>query len=232
MFGEPLGRGAALDLHRGGMMVRRCTRVALLAAFAVAGGCDSTPTGPERMVQVSTSAPRSGLVEITGRVIDYRTGSAMSGAVVSFRRFISDETVGEATADATGTYRVELAADTYLVHINGEGATALAVSGTAMRGDVIAGAAGCSALYGFVGDSRSSGPLSGVQVSALGLETTTNAEGWYLLDWGCESDGGFGTSIATFTLAGYERTTVPIGRGRPNGALRVDAGMLRTTAAE
>lgn len=212
-------------------MNRICLPV-LLSLVMMAACDDASPAGPGRVVNVGTIAPRAGLVTVAGRVIDYATGAGVGSAIVVFRTFVDDTPVGQATADGAGAYSIDLPAGDYLVSINGVSATAVSVRQSSSRGNLIAGAAGCSALYGYVGDARGGGPLDGVRVEALGKETMTDASGWYLIDWGCGANAGFGTSVARFTKAGYEERVRVIGRGLPVGASRADVGLMRPASDE
>ena len=209
-------------------------RCILITSAALAfAACDAAmPAEPSRMMNVGTAATRDGLVALSGRVIDYSTGAVVPAASLRFRPFSQVDTAERAAiAGADGVYRVSLPAGVYLVTVDGVDTTALTVASPSAHSDILARAGACSALYGFVADARSGRPIPGAAVAAGGFHTTSDAAGWYRLDFGCGGNTGFGTTVAEFTSAGYERHVTTIGRGLPRGALRRDAGMLRPEAA-
>lgn len=200
--------------------------VFLLVLAAVGCGATSTPTEPFREV-VGVAHGRAGLVAQSGRVLDFATGAAIPGARVVFRPF-NDGEEHAAVADAQGVYQLEVPPAEYLVYVDGDLATALAARMPSARGHVYAGAQGCSAIYGFAGDSRSGAAIEGVAVQSGSATTTTGADGWYRLDYGCGVNFGFGTMVATFSKPGHDAVTRVVGRGVPQGARRIDVGMPRS----
>ena len=200
--------------------------VILLGLMASGCGGTSTPTEPFREI-IGVANARAGLVARSGRVLDFATGAAIPGARVVFRPFNDGD--GHATvADAEGVYRLDVPPAEYLVYVDDDFATAIVARMPSARGHVYAGAEGCSAIYGLVGDPRSGAGIQGVTVQSGSVTTTTGADGWYRLDYGCGVDFGFGTMVATFSKPGHDAVTRVVGRGVPQGARRIDVGMPRS----
>lgn len=198
----------------------------LLGLMAVGCGGTSTPTEPFREV-IGAAQARAGVVAQSGRVLDFATGAGIPGARVAFRPF-NDGDEYTTLADAEGVYGLDVPPGDYLVYVDGDLATAIAARTPSARVHVYAGAEECSAIYGFVGDPRSGAAIGGATVQSGGVTTTTDANGWYRLDYGCGVNLGFGTMVATFSKPGRDAVTRVVGRGVPEGARRIDVGMPRS----
>lgn len=189
----------------------------------VSAACAS-PLEPSSPIPVGTAQSRTGLVTQSGRVLDFFTGAAMGDAELLFRAGNSDDEWSAMTG-SDGTFRIEIPPGTHIVTVNGELATTLRVLRSVTGSDILAGAGDCSAIYGFVTDARSGRPLPGATVSA-GRTQTTDANGWYRMDFGCGSDVSFNTLIMGFTKPAYEPHSFST-RGRPRFALRMDVALRR-----
>ena len=191
--------------------MRRCVVIAALLAISCTR---ETPSGPS-----------SNAFPITGRVIDYRTQSAIAGAVVRF----SNPTFGvqEAVADARGVYSVSIPAfDVYSVSVNGSALTGIGIWTTQYRGDLFVGTAGCRGRYGVVVDATSLKPIAGATVQVAGTHLT-GTDGWYYADGGCTPIAiPGGTAVMTVVHPAYETATRIVGRGL-QGFLRDDFKLER-----
>jgi hypothetical protein len=200
----------------------------LLSVLLSACGGSTTPTGPAAQVPAGTSEPREGFVIQTGLVLDFRTLAPLPGARVVFGPFTPGGPGHDVVADASGIYRIEVVPDDYLISVDGVVITGLKATVSSDRAHLFARAEGCSAIYGVVDDARTGRPLPGVVVSSGGgSRTTSTADGWYRLDYGCGVNLGFNTMMAYFSHAGYESASHVVGRGAPNGARRIDMGLKR-----
>ena len=199
------------------------TRAFVLIAV-IAAGCDpaTTPTEPEMFV--GTTNVRSGLTaEQSGRVLDFTTGDARAGAIVRYESLRIGLEAFQTTSGASGAYSLTMPPGLYRVLIDGVAITTIAVEMTSPRGDLLAGAGNCAAVYGYIIDARAGVPVPGARV-APGVGT--NDAGWYRLPLGCGQGPG-GTLVLEVTRDGYEPRTLPAGRGGGSGARRLDAGLYR-----
>lgn len=197
----------------------------LLSVLVAACGGSPIPTEPAEQAPAGTVEPRDGFVAQTGLVLDFRTYAPVPGARVVFGSFTPGGPEHAATADASGIYRIEVPPGEYIVSVNGDIATGLTARVSSTRAHIFARAEGCSAIYGVVDDARSGGPIEGVTVTSSGRTTTTFADGWYRLDYGCGTEFGFNTLFAYFSRSGYENDSHVVGRGSPRGARRIDMGL-------
>jgi hypothetical protein len=178
--------------------------------------------------------PRPGVVDVSGRVIDFHTNQGVPNAVV----VLSD--VGpvpgsgghEATTDASGLYRLTVPTGGYFAYVDGHSWAWFNLRAPAYRGDLLVNPAGCAARYGVVLDARTGQPVAGVRVLLVGFETVTDSTGWYRLDIGCQSDYGVGTTFVHFSRSGYQDRSLVAGRRESlAGVWRMDAALAPEGAA-
>jgi hypothetical protein len=195
-----------------------------LAVGAVACGSDHAPTAPT-ITDFGQAVPHGDRVDVSGRIIDFSSAVAVSGAAIVFARLFQDPSDGyRSTADASGIYRLTVASGDYLVYVDGVRAAGFRVHTTPFRGDVLVRPGNCVAFYGIVTEARTRRPLGGVEVSLLRSVATSDASGWYRLDLGCGHQFG-GTVFMTFRRDGYRDYVIG---GRSEGfqaAMRFDAAM-------
>lgn len=197
--------------------------IALAVSSAACGSADVT-TSPEA---VGSAVPLGNRVEVAGRVIDFSTNAGVPGATVSLARYLQAPADGyRASTDPSGAYRTTVPSGDYWVYVNDAAipATVFALYESPFRGDMLVNAAGCSARYGLVTESRTRRPIGNVTVSLIGYQAVTDASGWYRLDMGCLSSYGGGTVFIGFSRAGYADRAVIAGRREAlRGLARIDA---------
>jgi hypothetical protein len=163
-------------------------------------GCDrqNTPAGP------STAE-----VRVSGRAVDFETGTGVPGVTVAFG---GTNTI----TDAGGSYALALpATGQYEPMLDGARAGSSRVSGSAYRGDFLVRTGTCVSRYGTVTDSRRLRPVAGATVSLGGHDVTSGADGWYRIDFGCPANGiiGFNTTFISVSRADYITKSQIVGRG-------------------
>jgi hypothetical protein len=189
----------------------KCMRRLALATIAVS--LISCSSGP--------SAPSNTDVRVTGRVIDFATNAGVSGARVAF----GDIT---ATADASGSYTLTLpATGRFEPLVDGAWMGISRPTAPTYRGDLVIHGTGCVARYGIVSDAATHRPIAGAMVTLAGT-TTTDADGWYRMDFGCPPNGLFGFNTIAITVAHplYADGSESVGRGI-FGVSRLDVEMQR-----
>lgn len=157
----------------------------LLLAVLIALACNrESPTAPT--LPTDPLDPTAAAV-LTGRTVD-PNGTPVPN--VALRVSSGYRTVGRTTSGDDGTFRVEgLHPGSYsiLLSVNGgaEEGTGLVrlVSGVNTR-DVLVSA--CKVQYGTVRDASTGRPIAGAKVTIFYLETLTDANGQYRLDFGCQ----------------------------------------------
>jgi hypothetical protein len=157
-------------------------------------------------------------MSVSGRVVDFATNAAVSGATVAFGNFDVLGRFAAATtvvSDATGSYTARVAAGTFaLVQIDGASAGQIHVT-HAYRGDFLARTGTCVTRYGTVADALSLLPITGATVTLAGRSVVTASDGWYRIDLGCPSSGlvGFNTTFAAVSHPTYPSRDFVVGRG-------------------
>jgi hypothetical protein len=182
-----------------------------LSAIITVGCGGGTPSGPSN----------SG---ISGQVIDFGSGVAVSGAAVVF---------GEQTAvtDATGRYRItNLANGQYEPRVDGVSLGQSRVTGSGYRGDLLVRPGTCVSRYGTLAAARNQRPVAGATVAIVGpgldVRTVSGSDGWYRIDLGCPANGlvGSNTTDLRISHANYVDTFRPVGRGVA-GVTRLDVDL-------
>ena len=180
----------------------------------------------------------SGPATISGRVIDYVTGTGVAGTTVTFGhsfesgiQFVMTDPHA-AVADASGFYAVSLPTVAhYDVVVNGvEGKIIGSAEITApdYRGDLLTRAGTCVARYGVIADATTRRPVANGTVSLGAGTVTTAADGWYRIDLGCPENGryGFGTTMIYVSHPAYADFSQVAGRG-VSGVTRQDVALQR-----
>ena len=167
---------------------------------------------------------------LNGSVMSFPSGAPVAAATVSFRSFAGTETLVQATTDSAGRYSVTLPIRGELVAaVNGIGSNSLRLTAASARGDLYVGTGFCIARYGAVTDERDGRPIRGASVTLSGVTSTTQSDGWYVIDLGCPPTAPLfgGTTIMYASRDGYERGGVVVGRG-VSGVQRMDMTLRRT----
>lgn len=181
----------------------------------LACGCDDAGvTGP------SSNAPF-----IRGRVVDFRTETAMSGVVVQFASESQSDAIS-ATTDANGSY-VMPAPNTgpFTVSVDGAVAGTARVTRPTYRGDLLIDGSNCISRYGTIADGRTLTPVAGATVTLGGPSTTSGIDGWYRIDLGCRAPS-FNTAFIYVTHPSYGPFQQVVGRGI-HGVRRLDLHLAR-----
>jgi hypothetical protein len=198
----------------------RFLRVTVLAMFAV--GCEKqpSPVGP------SSSAD----VRVTGRVLDYGTGSPITGATVTFDNSLSlppeARRIVSAVTDASSSYTALVPVGYYQTFVDGQWVGYLHLTSSPYRGDLLGRWGTCVARYGIISDAQTHRPIPGAKVSIGGSvtgNTLTESDGWYRLEFGCPAGGsiGFNTTTLNVTHRSYAPGSASVGRGI-SGVSRID----------
>jgi hypothetical protein len=175
----------------------------------------------------AVTGPSSGRVSIRGRVVDFGTQAAVSGAVVQFARELSPDD-SRATTDSSGSYVLTVpSAGFFTVSVDGSFVGSGRVTGAAYRGDLFVAGGTCISRYGSLADARTLRPVGGATVR-LGLATTTSgADGWYRIDLGCPAmNFPGGTTLMYVTHPNYAPREQVVGRG-VQGVRRIDLDLER-----
>jgi hypothetical protein len=163
--------------------------------------------------------PAPNATRISGRILNASSGAPAPAVEVSWLARAADYAVlggGTVMSDSAGQYSVLVPAGEYYAitftdaSMSDPGAVRLA-AGQA-QADLLVAPGACNWMrYGYVIDASTRQPLGGARVSASGKSTTTRADGFYLLDWGC-TPSGTGSRNLTVEQAGY-RTAGQFWRG-------------------
>jgi len=182
--------------------------VAILVLAAAA--CGSAPVGPS-----------STMVAVHGRVTNFLDNNSVPGATVAF---------GDVTAmtDSSGSYSLTLpATGQFEPLVDGAWMGISRLTAPTYRGDFLVHGTGCVARYGIVSDVTTHHAIAGAVVALAGT-TTTDADGWYRMDFGCPANGLFGFNTIGMTVSHplYTDASQPVGRGI-FGVSRLDVEMRR-----
>jgi hypothetical protein len=186
---------------------------ALLAVALLSISCsDDSPTAPTQTPTVASPS-----VRVAGRVIDYRTGQGVSGLTINWStpnpgsHLVAQSLTS--TSDATGRYEVIVPitdgftplADTLLAQIP-QALAGVRIPGKSLETDLLANSGPCAGRYGYVYDAVTRLPVAGAQVRRAGT-ATTDANGYYRIDIGCEPKDytywGIGTTIIEASHPAY-----------------------------
>jgi hypothetical protein len=178
----------------------------IIALELVSGACGSSP-----------SAPTATSPSVVGRVFDYQTNAAVSGATVAFGNYdFSGRVVvtAQSTTSQDGSYQIpSLGATRYLVSIdNASGGLALVRSGL-NRIDLFVRPHGCIGVYGSIADGSTGLRLAGAAVLLVGVSTNSGSDGTYRLDLGCRAGLWSNSICLKVTRTGYQDACQPMGRG-------------------
>jgi hypothetical protein len=178
------------------------TRILLFAALAAlacnrelptAPGLPTDPTGPPAAV-------------FLGRTVD-PNGTPVPNVMLSL--MLSDRIMGTAMSASDGSFRIEgIAPGNYaiLLRVNGgaeQGGGLIKLLDGLNPHDVLVSA--CKVQYGTVRDAATGRPIAGAKVTIFYLDTVTDANGRYQLDFGCEYVPG-STIIMSAEHPDYERS--------------------------
>jgi len=168
---------------------------------------------------------------MSGRVIDFATNAAVSGASIEFGyldlfgRFVA---AAKAVSDGTGSYRATSPPGySALVQIDGTSRGEIQVNDD-YRGDFLVRTGTCVARYGTVADGLTLRPITGATVTLSGRSVVTGADGWYRIDLGCPSNGlvGFNTTFVSVSHPDYPSRSFVAGRG-VFGVSRMDLSLQK-----
>ena len=192
--------------------------VRVLVVVVVTCSCDE---------QQPVTGPSSGSVSIRGRVVDFSTHAAVSGAVVRFAREASPGDSG-ATTDSNGSYVLTVpSAANFLISVDGVSGGTSRVTGPAYRGDLFVDRGTCISRYGSLADARTLRPVAGATVAIGSATAISGADGWYRLDLGCPAMSfPGGTTFMSVTHQDYAPRQQVVGRG-VQGVSRLDVDLER-----
>jgi hypothetical protein len=194
---------------------------------------DRTPTTP---TPVPPPSPPAQALRVTGRVIDYRTGTPVPGVIMRWRG--TNDAPGQqfdlvgVDADASGNFSAVLpVADAFQINFEPniyQSAALVRVPGKQLQTDLIVNAGSCVMRYGTVIDKVTRQPIAGATVRRAGT-VVTDASGNYRIEIGCEPRDytywGIGTTILEVTHPAYAAAFVFDGRREHtsgSGIRRVD----------
>jgi hypothetical protein len=219
----------AFSVSSGADVFRNPAALAIAVLFA-SGGCGTqspaVPTSDFAAPRVGVSAP------LSGRVIDFTTNAGISGAKVEFGdlgfsgTFVTAMT---AVTDATGAYKLNVDAASYIAFVQIDGAWIGQIQlNHDYRGDFLVRTGTCVARYGTVADSLTLLPVVGATVTLSGTSVVTGPNGWYRIDLGCPSNGlvGFNTTFVTVSHPDYPSRSFVAGRG-VFGVSRMDLSLQK-----
>jgi hypothetical protein len=178
----------------------------IIALELISSACGSSP-----------SAPTATSPSVVGRVFDYQTNGAVSGATVAFGNYDLSGRVSitaQSTTSQDGSYQIpSLSATRYLVSIdNASGGLALVRSGP-NRIDLFVHPHGCIGVYGSIADGSTGLPLAGAAVSLVSVNTNSGSDGTYRLDLGCRAGLWSNSICLKVTRTGYQDACQTMGRG-------------------
>jgi hypothetical protein len=199
------------------MISNSMRNLALPVLVALAVGCDKQPS----------TGPTSGGVSVSGRVLNFTSGTGVSGATVAF---------GDVTTvtDAVGSYTSALPAiGLYEPMVDGANISSrVRVTGSTYRGDFLVRGGTCVSRYGTIADAGTLRPIVGATVRFNGNGSPESAvsgsDGWYRIDLGCPANGlvGINTTFMVVSHPNYMDQSEPAGRG-VFGVLRRDVELQR-----
>jgi hypothetical protein len=159
-------------------------RALLLLVTVTALACNhELPTSPGQ--PTDPTAPAAAV--FLGRTVD-PTGAPVAN--VTLNLMASDRIIGTATSATDGSFRIDgIAPNSYtiLLHVNGgpeQSGGLIRLLGGLNPHDVLVST--CKIPYGTVHDAATGRPIAGAKVTIFYLDTTTDANGRYQLDFGCE----------------------------------------------
>jgi hypothetical protein len=187
-------------------MLFRSLGFIFLAAALSACSRESAPTAP------TTSTPASpASVRVSGRVVDYATGQSVPGYTVRWWTGSNSHLMlrfGQlaSVTDATGRFTVDVPVtddftpltDTLLFDIP-MASGGIRIPAKSIETDLIVNPGTCAARYGYVFDAVTRQPIFGARVARAGT-ATTDANGYYRIDIGCEPRDAFYWGIGTTTI--------------------------------
>jgi hypothetical protein len=156
----------------------------LLATVATLACNHELPTSPGQ--PNDPTAPPSAAVFL-GRTVD-PTGAPVANVTLTL--MASDRIAATAISGTDGSFRIDgIAPNNYtiLLHVNGgpeQSGGLIRLLGGLNPHDVLVST--CIVPYGTVRDAATGRPIPGAKVTIFYLDTTTDANGRYQLDFGCE----------------------------------------------
>jgi hypothetical protein len=175
------------------------------------------------------TGPTTGPVAVRGRIVDFNSQQAVSGAQVVFANDAESglAEVARATSDSSGSYVVQIAAaGSFLVMVDGAFAGTVRVTGRTSRPELFVNGGRCVSRYGTIVDARTVDPVAGAVVTVAGGRAVTDAGGWYRIDLGCTGPIGFNTTVLIVEHPAYRQGVRPVGRGI-GGVERLDVDLER-----
>lgn len=204
-----------------------------LAVALISISCRSDrPTAPTQ------TAPAVPSVRVAGRAIDYQTGQGVPGVTINWSTGTGSHLVTRSltsVTDGTGRFEVMVPvtdgftplADTLFAQIP-QALAGLRIPEKALETELLVNPGQCAARYGYVYDAVTRRPIAGAVVKRAGT-ATTDANGYYRNDIGCEvQDGlywGTGTSLISVSHPAYQPAGELDGRSEGtsySGIRRVD----------
>ena len=189
-------------------------RVVALALVALTLGCsDDTVTGPS-----------SNAFSISGRIVDFRSRSAVAGAIVRFDNLEFGSRT--ATSDAQGNYSIRIPAfGSYELYVNDARILSISIETTQYRGDFYVNTTGCVGMYGLVWDTLTKKPVQGAFINGS-PSFVTGSDGWYDIGGSCPEVLRPGnTTFYGAVHPAYEEIRIFAGRG-PVLLRRYDFGLV------
>lgn len=216
----------------------RTSIAVFLAAALMSISCSKTPSPTTPTAVEPPSAPA---IRLSGRTIDYRSGHSVAGVSITWRERGSNSSPVPVTvtSDAAGRFEVALPiADTFSFEITRDPAPfatfdnpvlqsgIVRVPGKRLESDLLINSGSCAARYGYVFDAVIRQPIAGARVSRVGGTASTDANGYYRIDIGCEPrTWGGGTTTISVSHTGHQSTFEFDGRSEntsSSGIRRVD----------
>ena len=204
----------------------------LMAALLMISCSTASPTAPNPV----SSTERAPSVRISGRVLDYATGSGVAGQTVhwwtgSNSHLIVRPSNSSTVTDASGRFQLEVPvtagyaplADTdALLFDIPDTSGSIRIPSKSLETNILVNPGACNVRYGYVYDAVTHQPIAGARVSRRN-NATTDANGFYRLEIVCNApqgqDFGIGTTTLSASHPSYQGTYELDGRsewtGRP-----------------
>jgi hypothetical protein len=176
---------------------------------------------------IEITAPTTSAVPISGRVIELFSRETVRSASIEFRSTGGTPVIATLT-DAAGQYSATLPrGGEYLVSVQGNARGIVYAGGGGVIGDLIVHAGNCVARYGTVTDAAGR-PVPNAKVSLGALSAVTARDGWYVIEFGCPSNGMIGSNTILMDVAaeGYASAARVVGRGIV-GVQRFDVALAK-----
>jgi len=164
-------------------------------------------------------------------VYDERAGQGIGGVTLTWNAGGAASTNVTVTTDQGGNYLVSLV-DAEAYTVSGGSVVSLSLVRPASPIDIVnfyVNTGGCPTLYGRVLDAVTKRPVTGAQLTWVGVTAMSGITGSYRLQLECRSGGyGSNTTVISVTHPAYATYTMVGGRGETLGS---SAGEYRTDIA-